>query len=131
MGGAFLELGGVAWFYLFRDNAIKSDGRVFSRWAYDNSDAMPGTTTPKGFYEAQWGYLMDSNPDFVTNVAELYDQCGDKIWVAKQRLACEKTLDYMLKRDDNGNHLVEMMPDSEQMPVNLVGANRPQMQRPK
>jgi hypothetical protein len=97
----------------YRDNAFKSDGRVISRWAYDNSDAMAGTATPEGFYEAQWGYLMDSNPDFVTNVAELYDQCGDKSWVAKQKVACEKALDYMLKRDVNGNHLVEVMTDSE------------------
>ncbi len=97
----------------YRDNAIKPDGRVISRWAYENSDAMAGTVSPKGFYEAQWGYLMDSNPDFVTNVAELYDQCGDKTWVAKQQQACEKALDYILNRDTNGNHLVEMMTDSE------------------
>jgi hypothetical protein len=69
----------------YRDNAIKPDGRVISRWAYENSDAMAGTVSPKGFYEAQWGYLMDSNPDYVTNVAELYDQCGDKNWVAKHQ----------------------------------------------
>jgi hypothetical protein len=97
----------------YRDNAIKPDGRVISRWAYENSDAMAGTVSPEGFYEAQWGYLMDSNPDFVTNVAELYDQCGDKTWVSNQQPACEKALDYMLKRDTNGNHLVEMMTDSE------------------
>ena len=97
----------------YRDNAIKPDGRVISRWAYENSDAMAGTATPKGFYEAQWGYLMDSNPDFVTNVSELYDQCGDKTWVAGQQSACEKALDYMLNRDTNGNHLVEVMTNSE------------------
>lgn len=97
----------------YRDNAIRPDGRVISRWAYENSDAMAGTVSPKGFYEAQWGYLMDSNPDFVTNVADLYDQCGDKVWVAKQQSACEKALDYMLKRDSNGNHLVEVMTNSE------------------
>ena len=97
----------------YRDNAIKPDGRVISRWAYENGDAMKGTVTPEGFYEAQWGYLMDSNPDFVTNVAELYDLCGDKKWVAKQQSACEKALDYMLARDENGNRLVEMMTNSE------------------
>ena len=97
----------------YRDNAIKPDGRVIARWAYENGDAMPGTVNPEGFYEAQWGYLMDSNPDFVTNVSELYDLCGDKVWVAKQQTACEKALDYILKRDTNGNHLVEMMTDSE------------------
>jgi len=96
----------------YRDNAIKPNGRVWPRWAYTNEDAMPGQFTDKGFYEAQWGYLMDSNPDFVTNVAELYDQTGDKTWVKKQQLACEKALEFLLKRDSNGNNLVEMMNDN-------------------
>lgn len=95
----------------YRDNAIQPDGRVLARWAYTDEDAMPGTATPKGFYEAQWGYLMDSNPDFVTDVSELYRQSGDSAWVRKQKTACEKALDYMLKRDADGNHLVEMMTD--------------------
>ncbi|MDQ2864042.1 MAG: hypothetical protein M3R50_10445, partial [Bacteroidota bacterium] len=96
----------------YRDNAIKADGRVWPRWAYTNEDAMPGQYTDKGFYEAQWGYLLDSNPDFVSNVSDLYDQTGDKAWVKKQQAACEKALDYLLKRDFNGNHLVEMINDS-------------------
>lgn len=96
----------------YRDNAIKPDGRVWPRWAYTNEDAMPGQFTDKGFYEAQWGYLMDSNPDFVSNVSDLYNQTGDKVWVKNQQVACEKALDYLLKRDFNGNHLVEMMNDS-------------------
>ncbi|HET7118021.1 MAG TPA: hypothetical protein VFI29_16105 [Hanamia sp.] len=96
----------------YRDNAIKPNGRVWPRWAYSNEDAMPGQFTSKGFYEAQWGYLMDSNPDFVSNVSDLYNQTGDKVWVRKQQVACEKALDYLLKRDFNGNHLVEMMNDS-------------------
>lgn len=96
----------------YRDNAIKPDGRVMPRWAFDNSDAMPGTATDKGFYEAQWGYLLDSNPDYVTNVAELYNQTGDKKWVKGQQQACEKSLDWLLNRDSDGNGLVEMMTDS-------------------
>ncbi len=96
----------------YRENAIKPDGRVWPRWAYTNEDAMPGQYTSKGFYEAQWGYLMDSNPDFVSNVSDLYNQTGDKAWVKKQQHACEMALDYLLKRDFNGNHLVEMMNDS-------------------
>jgi hypothetical protein len=95
----------------YRDKAIQPDGRVLPRWAYENGDAMPGTATADGFYEAQWGYLFDSNPDFVINVSELYDQCGDLIWVKGQKESCEKSLEYLLKRDSNGNHLVEMMTD--------------------
>jgi len=94
------------------ENAVKADGRVWPRWAYTNEDAMPGQFTDKGFYEAQWGYLMDSNPDFVTNVAELYNQTGDKAWVKKQQDVCERALAYLLKRDSNGNHLVEMADDN-------------------
>jgi hypothetical protein len=96
----------------YRDNAIKSDGRVWPRWAYSNEDAMPVGFTAKGFYEAQWGYLLDSNPDYVTNVAELYDQNGDAAWVKMQQQACEKALDWIIKRDSNNNGLVEMMTDS-------------------
>ena len=98
----------------YRNNAIKPDGRVWPRWAYSNEDAMPKGYTDKGFYEAQWGYLLDSNPDFVTNVAELYDQTGDLKWVKTHQLSCEKALDWIMKRDSNGNGLVEMITDSHQ-----------------
>ncbi len=96
----------------YRDNAIKPDGRVWPRWAYSNEDAMPEKFTGKGFYEAQWGYLLDANPDFVTNVAELYDQTGDAAWVKTQQLSCEKALNWIIKRDSNNNGLVEMVTDS-------------------
>ncbi|HWZ02378.1 MAG TPA: hypothetical protein VNX40_02140, partial [Mucilaginibacter sp.] len=97
----------------YRDHAIKPDGRVYPRWAYTNEDAMPGKFNQYGFYEAQWGILMDSNPDLVTNVAELYDMTGDKAWVKTHQLSCEKALDWILKRDSNNNGLVEMMTDNE------------------
>jgi len=96
----------------YRDNAINPDGRVLPRWAYDNSDAMPGTATAKGFYEAQWGYLLDSNPDYVANVGQMFNMSGDLKWVMGQKESCEKALEYMLKRDTNKNNLVEMMTDS-------------------
>ncbi len=96
----------------YRDNAIKPDGRVWPRWAYNNEDIMPGQVTDKGFYEAQWGYLLDANPDLVTNVAELYDQTGDLGWVRTHQQSCEKALDWICKRDTNDNGLVEMMTDS-------------------
>jgi len=97
----------------YRDHAIKPDGRVYPRWAYTNEDAMPGKFNKYGFYEAQWGILMDSNPDFVTNVSELYDMNGDLRWVKTHQLACEKALDWILKRDNNNNGLVEMMTDNQ------------------
>ena len=96
----------------YRDNAIQPDGRVWPRWAYSNEDAMPNAFTGKGFYEAQWGYLLDSNPDLVTNVAELYNQTGDLKWVKTHQLSCEKALDWIMKRDSNKNGLVEMITDS-------------------
>ncbi|MGZ3874887.1 MAG: alpha-L-rhamnosidase-related protein, partial [Mucilaginibacter sp.] len=97
----------------YRDHAIKPDGRVYSRWAYTNEDAMPGAFNKDGFYEAQWGILMDSNPDLVTNVAELYDMTGDTKWVKTHQQSCERVLDWILKRDSNGNGLVEMMSDNQ------------------
>ncbi len=93
----------------YRDKAIQPDGRVLPRWAYLNEDAMPGKINSDGFYEAQWGYLLDSNPDLVTNISELYHQNGDLGWVRTHKASCEKALEYMLKRDSNGNHLVEVM----------------------
>jgi len=96
----------------YRDHAIKPNGRVYPRWAYTNEDAMPGKFNKEGFYEAQWGILMDSNPDFVTNVAELYDMTGNKAWIKTHQLSCEKALDWILKRDENHNGLVEMMTDN-------------------
>jgi len=95
----------------YRDHAIKPDGRVYSRWAYTNEDASPGAYNDKGFYEAQWGILMDSNPDLVTNVSELYDLTGDLAWVKQHQASCEKALDWILRRDTNNNGLVEMMTD--------------------
>jgi hypothetical protein len=95
----------------YRDHAILPDGRVYPRWAYTNEDAMPGRYNEYGFYEAQWGILMDSNPDYVSNVADLFDLTGDRNWVKGHRLSCEKALDWIVKRDSNDNGLVEMMTD--------------------
>jgi hypothetical protein len=96
----------------YRDHAILPDGRVYPRWAYTNEDAMPGRFNKDGFYEAQWGILMDSNPDYVSNVADLFDLTGDQNWVKGHRLSCEKALDWILRRDSNKNGLVEMMTDT-------------------
>jgi hypothetical protein len=94
-------------------HAIKPDGRVYPRWAYTNEDAMAGQFNQFGFYEARWGILMDSNPDLATNIAELYDMTGDKDWVRSHQFDGEKALDWILKRDANGNGLVEVMTDSQ------------------
>jgi len=109
--GAYLD-GYKSCLAFYCHHAIKPDGRVFARWAYTNEDMMPGQGNEDGFYEAQWGILMDSNPDLVSNISDLYDLTGDKTWVKSLQPSCEKALDWILKRDSNGNGLVEMMTDS-------------------
>ncbi len=97
-----------------REHALAPDGRVKSRWAGTPGDAIPGSYDAHGFYEAQWGYLMDSQPSWVINVAELFDATGDRAWLTRQKTACERALEYLLRRDANGNGLVEMLTDSHQ-----------------
>ncbi len=92
-----------------RDHAIGADGRVKSRWCYGRGDEMPGTYDANGFYECQWGWLLDSQPCYVTNVAEQFDFSGDVDWLRRHKSACERVLDYMLRRDSNGNGLLEMV----------------------
>ncbi len=96
-----------------RQHAIGADGRVKPRWAGRPGDEQPGTYDALGFYECQWGWLMDSQPSWVINVAELFDLTGDRDWLRRQKPACERVLDYLLRRDTDGNGLVEMMSDSE------------------
>jgi hypothetical protein len=92
-----------------REKAIMPDGMVKSRWKYDAGDAQPGTYDPaNGFYEAQWGRLMDSQSSYVTNVADQFDASGDEAWVRRQKAACEAALEYLLRRDSDGDGLVEM-----------------------
>jgi hypothetical protein len=92
-----------------RDHAVQPDGMVKSRWYYYSGDAQPGTYDEKtGFYEAQWGRLMDSQSSYVWNVSDQFDQSGDKAWVASHKASCEAALEYLLRRDANHNGLVEM-----------------------
>ncbi len=95
-----------------RDHAIATNGRVKSRWAYGPYDAMPGTYDEYGFYEAQWGYLMDSQPDYVMNVAEQFDLTGDREWLARHKDSCERALDFLMRREVGNSGLVAMMTDS-------------------
>ncbi|HTN36524.1 MAG TPA: hypothetical protein VL053_05585, partial [Arachidicoccus sp.] len=94
------------------NHAIQPDGRVFARWAYTDEDMMPGQGNSYGFYEAQWGFLLDANPDLVSNISEVYNLTGDKRWVKRLQPACEKALDWIIQRDSNHNGLVEMINDS-------------------
>ena len=96
----------------YRDHAIGPDGRVKSRWTYDAGDAMPGTYDSLGFYEALWGWLMDSQPDYVINVAEQFALTGDRHWLAGQKTACEKALNFLMRREVQHTGLVAMMTDS-------------------
>ena len=98
----------------FRDNAILQDGRVLARFKYNDDDAMSGTYNNQGFYEAVWGYLLDSQPDYVMVVAEQFHNTGDLAWVRGQKETCEAALEYMLNRDSDGDGLLEMMNQSHE-----------------
>jgi hypothetical protein len=95
-----------------RDHAIGPDGRVKARWCYNSGDAMPRTYDALGFYEAQWGYLLDSQPDHVINVAEQFDLTGDRQWLAGHRRSCEQVLDFLMRREVQHTGLVTVMTDS-------------------
>jgi len=95
-----------------RQHAIGIDGRVKSRWAGRPGDEMPGTYDRFGYYECQWGWLMDSQTSWIINVAEQFDFNGDHTWLERQKSACESVLDYLLRRDTDGNGLVKMFTDS-------------------
>ena len=98
----------------WRDLAMQPDGRVYSRWKHSTDDAMvPGTYDPEtGYYECGWGILLDSNPDYVVNVAEAFDLSGDLDWLRSHKASCEKALEFMLARDSDGDGLLEMMNES-------------------
>ena len=97
-----------------RDHAFGADGRVKARWGYDAGDAIRGTYDALGFYEAQWGYLMDSQPDYVINVVEQFDLTGNRPWLAGQKAACEMALNYLMRREVENTGLAAMMTDSSQ-----------------
>jgi hypothetical protein len=96
----------------WRACALQPDGRLKSRWSGHRGDEMPGSYDERGFYECQWGWLMDVQPDFVLNAAENFDRTGDRAWLQRMKEPCERALDYLLKRDSDGDGLVEMKDDS-------------------
>jgi hypothetical protein len=93
-----------------RDQAMLPDGRVLSRWHNSAGDEIPGTYNPKtGYYEAQWGYMIDSQTGYVINTAEQFDLNGSITWLRSHQASCEKALDWLIRRDENHNGLYEMM----------------------
>jgi len=95
-----------------RQHAIGVDGRVKPRWSGRPGDEMQDTYDLRGYYECQWGWLIDSQTSWVINVAEQFDFSSDRPWLMRQKAACEKVLDYLLCRDTDGNGLMKMMTDS-------------------
>lgn len=96
-----------------RDLAMLSDGRVLSRWHNVPGDEIPGTYNAKtGYYEAMWGYTIDSQTGYVINTGEQFKLNGDTIWLRAHQRSCEKALDWLIHRDSNRNGIFEMMNDN-------------------
>lgn len=93
-----------------RDQAMLSDGRVLSRWHNAPGDEIPGTyDSETGYYEAMWGYTIDSQTGYVINTSEQFTLNGDLDWLRNHQTSCEKALDWLIKRDSNQNGIFEMM----------------------
>ncbi|WP_197027665.1 hypothetical protein [Prevotella sp. 10(H)] len=96
-----------------RDYAMTEDGRVLSRWHNEDEDQMAGTFNYKtGYYEARWGYTVDSQTGYIINTAEQFDLCGDIDWLRSHKESCEKALNWLIKRDSNDNGIFEMVNSS-------------------
>ncbi|MGV8878617.1 MAG: hypothetical protein ACOH2A_06260 [Sphingobacteriaceae bacterium] len=93
-----------------RDLAMLPDGRVLSRWHNEPGDEMPGTYNAEtGYYEAMWGYTIDSQTGYVINTSEQFELNGDLTWLRTHQAACQKALDWLIRRDANHNGIFEMM----------------------
>ena len=73
---------------------------------------MPGPFTKDGYYEGPGGYMLDSQPAFAIDVAEQFDMNGDKLWLKKFKGSCESAIEYMIRRDSDGNGLFEVIQNS-------------------
>jgi hypothetical protein len=92
-----------------RDLAMLADGRVLSRWHNAPGDEIAGTYNKKtGYYEAMWGYTIDSQTGYVINASEQFDLNGDTKWLRGHKESCEKALDWLIRRDENKNGIFEM-----------------------
>lgn len=95
-----------------RDLAMLENGRVLSRWHNVPGDEIRGTYNAQtGYYEAVWGYTIDSQTGYVINTSEQFDLNGDTNWLRSHQLSCEKALDWLIQRDSNNNGIFEMMND--------------------
>jgi hypothetical protein len=95
-----------------KEHAIMPNGRVLPRWHHDASDAMPNTFTNEGYYECQWGYMLDSQPAYAIDVAEQFDMTGNMIWLKSFKQSCESALEFMIRRDSDENGLYEVIQNS-------------------
>ncbi|ANH81812.1 hypothetical protein A8C56_13220 [Niabella ginsenosidivorans] len=90
--------------------ALQPDGRVLSRWHNAPGDEIPGTFNDStGYYEAMWGYTIDSQTGYVINVSGLFNLTGNLEWLKNHVRSCRKALDWLIRRDSNGNGIFEMM----------------------
>lgn len=93
-----------------RDEAMLPDGRVLSRWHNVPGDEIPGTYNKlTGYYEAMWGYTVDSQTGYIINLCEQFDINGDVNWLRTHQTSAEKALAWLIKRDANGNGIFEMV----------------------
>ena len=93
-----------------RDLAMGADGRVLSRWHDVQGDEIPGTYhLETGYYEAVWGYTVDSQTGYVINTVEQFQQTGDVAWLRSHQTACERALNWLIRRDTDGNGIFEMV----------------------
>jgi len=93
-----------------RDLAMLEDGRVLSRWHDVPGDEMPGTYNAEtGYYEARWGYTVDSQTGYIINTAEQFQQTADLDWLRAHKASCERALDWLIRRDSNRNGIFEMV----------------------
>jgi hypothetical protein len=93
-----------------RDLATLPNGRVLSRWHNTPGDEIPGTYNRKtGYYEAKWGYTIDSQTGYIINLSEQFDLNGDIDWLRSHQASGEKALEWLIKRDENNNGVFEMI----------------------
>ncbi|MBX2925194.1 MAG: hypothetical protein KF746_23535 [Chitinophagaceae bacterium] len=93
-----------------RDMAMMPDGRVLSRWHNEAGDEIPGTyNQATGYYEAKWGYTIDSQTGYVINVSEQFNNTGDINWLKAHKKSCESALNWLIRRDENNNGIFEMV----------------------